>query len=60
MHTREKVLNRLILFTCCDICRLSKCPTKKTIDKVVPNNIKKLGLRKGRKRKLGRQYMPNK
>jgi hypothetical protein len=41
MHTRERTCSRLLLVTCHDIFKLSKCPTlKKTINKTFLNNVK--------------------
>jgi hypothetical protein len=59
MHTREKFFNKFLSVTCCDTCTLSKCLTKKAIDKVVANNIEKLGLRRRKKSEPRRQQMPN-
>jgi hypothetical protein len=51
MHTREKPFSRVLSVTCCDICRLPKCPIKKTIDKAVSDNIREAWVRRGRKSK---------
>jgi len=59
MHTRENFFNKLLLVTYCDTCTLSKCLTEKAIDKVVTNNIEKLGLKRRKKSEPQRQQMPN-